>query len=169
MKTLILYSSRNGQTKKIANFIGSQLDHSVTIADLSTAPDLTNYDQIIIGASIRFGHFHKSLSQFVQKNTALLNQKRTAFFSVNLTARKSNKDTPQTNVYTRKFLQKTIWKPTNSAVFAGALYYPRYNWFERSMIRFIMKITGGETDISKEIEYTDWEKVKDFTNTLKYK
>lgn len=105
----------------------------------------------------------------MQKNTALLNQKRTAFFSVNLTARKSNKDTPQTNVYTRKFLQKTIWKPTNSAVFAGALYYPRYNWFERSMIRFIMKITGGETDISKEIEYTDWEKVKDFTNTLKYK
>lgn len=31
------------------------------------------------------------------------------------------------------------------------------------MIRLIMKITGGETDTSKEIEYTDWQKVEFFT------
>ena len=47
-------------------------------------------------------------------------------------------------------------------MFAGALRYPRYRWFDRIMIQFIMRMTGGETDTSKEVEYTDWEKVTRF-------
>lgn len=93
-----------------------------------------------------------------------------AFFGVNLTARKKGKDTPETNVYVRKFLAKTPWRPTITSVFAGALCYPQYNWFDRIMIQFIMKITGGETNINKEIEYTDWQKVEYFArefNALK--
>ncbi|MEF1282361.1 flavodoxin domain-containing protein, partial [Vibrio fortis] len=50
---------------------------------------------------------------------------------------------------------------------AGALYYPRYNFFDRTMIRFIMTMTGGETDTSKEVEYTNWQKVSLFTEKLK--
>ncbi|MGC9492492.1 flavodoxin domain-containing protein, partial [Vibrio genomosp. F10] len=46
--------------------------------------------------------------------------------------------------------------------FAGALYYPRYKWIDRVMIRFIMKLTGGETDTTKEVEYTNWSKVSIF-------
>ncbi len=34
------------------------------------------------------------------------------------------------------------------------------------MIQLIMKITGGETDSTKEIEYTDWGKVKAFVESL---
>ncbi|CSD04558.1 protoporphyrinogen oxidase [Vibrio cholerae] len=30
------------------------------------------------------------------------------------------------------------------------------------MIRLIMTLTGGETDTSKEVEYTNWEKVSQF-------
>jgi menaquinone-dependent protoporphyrinogen oxidase len=46
-------------------------------------------------------------------------------------------------------------------VFAGALRYPRYRWYDRFMIRLIMKMTGGETDTSKEVVYTDWQQVPD--------
>ncbi len=65
-----------------------------------------------------------------------------AFFAVNLTARKPEKRSPQTNAYTRKFLLSSPWQPKQCAVFAGALRYPRYRWFDRVMIRFIMKMTG---------------------------
>lgn len=30
------------------------------------------------------------------------------------------------------------------------------------MIQLIMRMTGGETDTSKEVEYTDWNKVSVF-------
>ncbi len=62
--------------------------------------------------------------------------------SVNLVARKPEKRTPQTNSYTRKFLLNSPWQPQSCAVFAGALRYPRYSWYDRFMIRLIMKMTG---------------------------
>lgn len=47
-------------------------------------------------------------------------------------------------------------------VFAGALRYPRYRWFDKVMIQLIMRMTGGETDTRKEVEYTDWQQVAKF-------
>lgn len=162
MKTLILYSSVDGQTKKIAEFIAKQLAGDIQIAPLQVDQDFSEFDRVIIGASIRYGHFNRTLHHFVKNHRLQLEQKSAVFFGVNLTARKVGKDNPETNVYIRKFLQRTQWQPAMAAVFAGALFYPRYHWFDRMMIRFIMKITGGETDTKKEIEYTDWEKVKQF-------
>src|SRR3712207_1914321 len=133
MKTLILYLSHDGQTKKIAHFLANQITNS-QVADLTkSAVNLAEFDCIVIGASIRYGHFNKQLYQFIEKQTALLNAKQTAFFGVNLTARKEGKNTPETNVYVRKFLQRISWQPKFTAVFAGALLYPQYHWFDRIM------------------------------------
>lgn len=162
MKTLILYLSRDGQTKKIAEYLATKFEESAVQSLSDFSGELADFERIIIGASVRYGHFDQQLYQFVQKHTALLQQKQAGFFGVNLTARKEGKNTPETNVYVKKFLQCIQWKPLYVAVFAGALFYPRYSWFDRTMIKFIMKMTGGETDTSKEVEYTDWGKVDDF-------
>lgn len=170
MKTAILYLTRDGQTKKIAERIASQLTDCTLInlrdQAVVSATNFANFDQIVIGASIRYGHFDPLLEQFIAQHSALLNNKKSAFFSVNLTARKANRNTPETNTYTRKLLARIAWKPTLVEVFAGALFYPRYGWFDRMMIRFIMKITKGDTDTSREYEYTDWQKVDYFTHLL---
>lgn len=171
MKTLILYLTQDGQTRKIAEKIATLLHGETTVLSLQehhtiSTEQLNQFDQIVLGASIRYGHFDPLLEQFIQQNSALLNQKKTAFFSVNLTARKANRNTPESNTYTRKLLARIAWQPTQVAVFAGALRYPRYRWFDRLMIRFIMKITGGDTDTRHEYEYTDWEKVSQFANAL---
>ena len=166
MKTLILYSSHDGQTKKISEFLTALLEGDVTVDSLHEDYDIHDFDRIVIGASIRYGHFNKKLYRFVENNAIYFEQKKTAFFGVNLTARKEGKNDPETNVYVRKFLQRIKWRPKLAAVFAGALFYPHYKWFDRVMIRFIMRITGGETDTTKEIEYTDWEKVKQFAQRI---
>lgn len=167
MKALILYSSRDGQTHSIASYIANKLQDNLNcdVIDLQQAGDieLDQYQQILIGASVRYGHFQPALMKFVKKHAAKLNQMPSAFFAVNLTARKPEKRSPQTNAYTRKFLLSSPWQPKQCAVFAGALRYPRYRWLDRVMIRFIMKMTGGETDTSKEVEYTDWQQVDRFT------
>ncbi|NUV09706.1 hypothetical protein MS6203_04108 [Escherichia coli] len=46
------------------------------------------------------------------------------------------------------------WRPDRCAVIAGALRYPRYRWYDRFMIKLIMKMSGGETDTRKEVVYT---------------
>lgn len=166
MKTLVLYSSHDGQTKAIASSIASTLSETLEcdVLDLAISMDinLADYQSVVIGASVRYGHFQRSLYKFTKQNVAQLNTMPSAFFAVNLTARKPEKRTPQTNAYTRKFLLATPWLPKQCAVFAGALRYPRYGWLDKAMIKLIMKMTGGETDTSKEVEYTDWQDVTRF-------
>ena len=171
MKTLMLFSTRDGQTREIAAYLCSQLNELGTdtaMIDLNRTDDIEwqLYDRVIIGASIRYGHFHPALDRFVKKHAAVVQSMPSAFFSVNLVARKPEKRSPQTNSYTRKFLLRSPWQPDSCAVFAGALRYPRYGWFDRFMIRLIMKMTGGETDTRKEVVYTDWEQVAGFAREI---
>ena len=171
-KALFLYSSREGQTKKILQYIEGELsDYSCETKNLSEMEtvDFSQYERVLIGASIRYGHLNKDLYRFISKNLTQLELSKVAFFCVNLTARKEDqgKDTPEGSAYIKTFLKKSPWKPKMIGVFAGALYYPRYNFFDRTMIRLIMTMTGGETDTSKEVEYTNWEKVSQFAQKFK--
>ena len=94
------------------------------------------------------------------KDKNILDLKKTAFFSVNVVARKEEKSTPETNPYVLNFLKKTNWKPNKLSVFAGKVDYPNYNFFNKIVIRFIMMITKGPTDINNSYEFTNWENVR---------
>ena len=168
--TLIVYSSIDGHTKKISTKIAEYLSESnnVDMASLLEAKTLSlkNYEQIIIGASIRYGNYRKDLFEFIEKNLDDLNEKENAFFSVNVVARKSEKNTAESNPYVNKFLKTTKWKPKNLDVFAGVVDYPVYNFFDKFMIKLIMWITSGPTDTKARFEFTDWERVKGFAEDL---
>lgn len=171
MKTLILFSTRDGQTREIASYLASELKElgvSADVVNLNRTPEIEwdSYDRVVIGASIRYGHYHPALMDFVKKHLQQLSARPSAFYSVNLVARKPEKSSPQTNSYTRKFLLASPWQPDHCAVFAGALRYPHYRWYDRLMIQLIMKMTGGETDPSKEVVYTDWQQVVVFAREI---
>jgi len=168
--TLIIYSSTDGQTKNICSRIGEFLSNDIPakIISLSDAAknDIEKYDRVIIGASIRYGKHRKELFEFIETNLDELTKKDNAFFSVNVVARKSEKNTPETNPYMQKFLLKTSWVPQRLAVFAGKIDYPKYNFFDKQMIRFIMWVTKGPTNIKNTYEFTDWNKVDSFAKEL---
>ena len=169
LKSLIIYSSTEGQTKLISERIGSSMrinNNKIISIEEADSIDLSNYDQIIIGASIRYGKHSNKVLKLIKKNKKILDVKKTAFFSVNVTARKYEKSTPETNPYVLKFLKKTNWKPSKTAVFAGKIDYPRYSFFDKHIIRLIMFITKGPTDLSKTYEFTDWKKVDEFSSDL---
>tara|TARA_Y100000589_G_scaffold169342_1_gene161020 strand:+ start:136 stop:672 length:537 start_codon:yes stop_codon:yes gene_type:complete len=162
-KLLFLYSTVDGHTKKISEYIFSKLKNKKIIC-ISSIEDSNNYkvsdfDQIVIGASVRYGYHRKNLYEYVKKNKTDLNNKKTVFFSLNLTARKPEKNSPSTNPYIIKFLKKVDWEPTISEVFAGRLDYPNLDFFNKLAILFIMIITNGPKDTSKTYELTDWKRV----------
>ena len=168
--TLIIYSTTDGQTKNICSRIGEFLSNDIPAKIISlndaTKNDIEKYDRVIIGASIRYGKHRKELFEFIETNLDELTKKENAFFSVNVVARKSEKNTPETNPYMQKFLLKTSWVPQRLAVFAGKIDYPKYNFFDKQMIRFIMWVTKGPTNIKNTYEFTDWNKVDSFAKEL---
>lgn len=164
---LILYSSTDGHTRKICDRLQQvivPLGHQVTVAsvDDNLQADLQTFDKIVIGASIRYGKHSPAIIDFINRNKLLLDSKPNAFFSVNIVARKADKNQPHTNPYMLKFLKQISWRPKELAVFAGKLDYPKYSFINRQMIRLIMLMTNGPTDPTVVVEYTDWEQVESF-------
>ena len=169
-KLLILYSTVDGHTKHICEYISEKLNKekiiSVSPIEESGQYQLSEFKEIVIGASVRYGYHRKNVYEFIQENRETLEKKKTAFFSLNLTARKPEKNSPETNPYIIKFLKKVQWEPTIKGVFAGRLDYPSLDCVNKLAILFIMAITNGPKDISQVYELTDWEKVDELIGSI---
>ena len=167
---LIIYSSTDGHTeticKRISNSLDNKDDTKIMSLDDATKLDLSIFNKIIIGASIRYGKHSKKLYKFITLNKSVLDQKQSVFFSVNVVARKLEKNTPETNPYIKKFLKISNWRPKKIGVFAGRVDYPNYGFFDKYVIKLIMLLTNGPTDTSQSYEFTDWSKVDKFAKEL---
>ncbi|UZH56842.1 menaquinone-dependent protoporphyrinogen IX dehydrogenase [Salinimicrobium tongyeongense] len=166
----LLYSTVDGQTKKICQYIAEYLNRKNQPVELcpidSFKEKISRFETLVIGASIRYGKHKPGVGKLITENRQELEKLNVVFFSVNLVARKDDKNTPDTNPYLIKFLQEINWQPDLAAVFAGSLDYKKYGFFDRLMIRAIMKFTGGPTKTPEPIEYTNWKRVEEFAEEL---
>jgi menaquinone-dependent protoporphyrinogen oxidase len=169
-KILFPYSSVYGQSRRICERLQSRLaalGHDGDVLPIGdAAADPARYDAIVIGASIRHGKHNPAVLEFIQRHRAQLENKPGAFFSVSLVARKPGKNTAETNPYARAFLARSPWQPRLAAVFGGVLDYQRYGLFDRYVIRLIMTINKGPTDLGTAHEFTDWDEVDRFAGRI---
>ena len=170
-KVLFIYSSTDGHTKEICfrlQQIVEDLNNQVTLISVNdeSSIDLNSFEKIVIGASIRYGKHSKKIYEFIKDHQHILDSKPNAFFSVNVVARKPEKNKPETNPYLQKFLNQISWKPKKLAVFAGKIEYQKYKFLDRIMIRIIMWMTKGPTDPKTNIEFTNWGQVEDFGQVI---
>lgn len=164
---LIVYSTVDGHTLKICERLQqviAQQGHEATLASIDGKPDngLARFDRIVIGASIRYGKHRPQVYDFIERNRHVLESRPSAFFTVNVVARKPEKNRPDTNPYLRQFRKITTWRPTEFGVFAGKINYPIYSFGDRQIIRLIMWLTSGPTDPRAVVEFTDWDAVEAF-------
>jgi menaquinone-dependent protoporphyrinogen oxidase len=169
----IFYATRDGHTRKIAARVAARLNAAGRAAketnldeDFPSPETLKNLPFFILIAAIRYGHHLPQAERVLDVYLATDNRPPLALASICLTARKPNKNKPETNPYMRKWIKRRKLKPLVAAVFAGMLDYPRYGMFDRLMIRLIMTITGGETNPTARIEYTHWPSVDSFADDI---
>ena len=170
-RILIAYSTVDGHTLRICERLRGIVEaqgHQVTLVPVADAAgaDLETCDKVVVGASIRYGRHRPDVVAFIERNAQALNRKASAFFSVNIVARKPAKNRPDTNPYVRKLLRRIAWRPREVGVFAGKLDYPRYGVVDRTIVRFIMLLTGGPTDPNTVVEFTDWREVEAFGSLI---
>ena len=166
-QNLIIYSSTDGQTIKICKRIMSIIgDSKIVSIDEAKNENLYKYEKVIVGASIRYGKHKPELYEYISENCDHLIDINASFFSVNVVARKPEKNTPLTNPYVQKFLSISQWHPSLIGVFAGKIDYPRYGLLDKFMIRLIMWITKGPTDTKNVYEFTNWDDVDSFAKKI---
>ena len=166
-RVLVLYSSFDGQAARVAERIGEVLTkagHQATIRSAlvpEVTHDLERHHAVIVGGAIRYGHVARYLESFVGDHATVLGNLPNAFFCVCLSASRAKGQATAAG-YVEEFQRRTRWRPSATAIFAGALLYRKYNPFLRLVMRFISGMAGGDTDTSRDYEYTDWQAVERF-------
>ncbi len=167
-RILILYATIEGQTGRIAERIARLLrdgGHAVETQPAEAGESFLvpeHYDGVIVGASIHYGHHPAYLHALVERHRKALEVKPNAFFSVSLSAGGRRPKPAAARRYIDKFLRKTGWRPGQAASFAGALQFSKYGAFKRLLMIVFVGLGGGDTDTSRDYEYTDWDAVDRF-------
>jgi menaquinone-dependent protoporphyrinogen oxidase len=173
---LIVYSTTEGQTRRIAEFMAGVVREAglsatmqpVEVAAVSEdgmAADGERADGVLIAASIHVGRHSQAMLRFVQRHAAVLADLPTAFLSVSLSAA-SEATLAEAEGYVDAFLTDAAWQPTVSGTAGGALLFEEYGFFKRLLLRRIVKSRGLDIDTSQNHEFTDWNEVRRFVEAF---
>lgn len=161
MKVLIAFGTAEGQTRKIAEAVAArvrELGHDARLFDTASSPKvlhMDSYDKIVVAGSVHQQRHQESLEEFVMARISELQKKPTLFLSVSLSAAFAEGMT-EARSYVESFLAGTGWKPTQSALVAGALRHAEYDYFKEQIIEHIvLKGRMAETPV-QDCEFTDW-------------
>jgi len=165
---LVVYGTIDGHTAKVAQAIGEALRAQGGDVDVVSArrvaADPGRYDAVIVAAPVHAGGYPRALTKWVRRNAQVLEARPAAFVSVCLGVLQQNLAVHrELAAIIRRFLRATAWHPAETKIVAGALRYTHYNWFKRRMMLRIVRKAGGDTDTSRDYEYTDWADLRAFT------
>ena len=170
-RILVVYMTTHGHTAKLAGALAGTLRARGAVVDVHQIgrthclPD--GYQGVIVAAPVRGGKYQKSVRRWVHAHAAVLNTRTTAFVSVCLGILQHDAEVDRTlKTIVGGFLEQTGWQPVVTKQVAGALPYTRYNWFIRRMMKRIVAKAGGDTDTSRDYEYTDWGDLRKFAEQL---
>jgi menaquinone-dependent protoporphyrinogen oxidase len=179
---LVLYATREGHTRRIAEHVADTLQSrgfSSKIVDVATLPaefSIEDYCGAFIAASVHKQKHEREMTAFVKHHAAELERIPTAFVSVSLseagaedTTAPEERRTQASNNAQRMidtFLAETGWRPGKVRAVAGALMYSKYNYVLRLIMKRIARQAGGDTDTTRDYDYTDYKSLDDFVDVL---
>ena len=139
MKTIILYATKHGAAAEIARRIAIHIDGAVVHDLKKPAPDLAEYDCVIVGASVYVGMFRKEAKAFLSQNAGILCKKKLGLFASGLSPAEEQQ------IFTNNVL-KEVLQSAKTAVFLGGIFDPKKAGFAK---RLIVKVAA------KQSKYTD--------------
>ena len=167
---LIVYGTTDGHTRKIAQVLAENLRAHFCSVDIVDSAGMLrrlspeSYDGVIVTASVHIGDYQRVVANWVRTHAKTLNVMPTAFLSVCLAVlQRETKARQEILRIMRRFLDRVGWRPTITKMVAGALPYTRYHWLKRMMMKRIVAKAGGDTDTTRDYEYTDWNDLRTFS------
>jgi menaquinone-dependent protoporphyrinogen oxidase len=165
---LVAYGTGEGQTAKVAERVGSVLSdrgHDVTTVDVADAAgvDVADFDAVLVGSPVNNRRHRPDVYAFVERNREALTSRPAGFFQLSLASvvpwRWAREGAGE---FADEFVERTGWQPDRVGLFAGAVRYTQYDRRTRWLFRLVSAVTTGDTDTSRDYEYTDWDAVERF-------
>lgn len=169
---LIVYATREGHTRQVAQHIAAFLRERQFPVELYDArdsqspPQVARFSAVLLAASLHMRRHEKEMQRFIERERGVLSSLPTAFLSLSLSAAGAHdparapeerlQTLRQLNRCTDELFEKTRWRPDHTEFVAGALMYTHYNPLVRWIMRRIAQKEGASTDTSRDHVFTDW-------------
>ena len=169
MNVLVAFASTEGQTHKIAERVGvraRERGHDVCLYDsasLYEIPDVDAFDAVLVAGSVHEGLHQDSIVNFTIAHRDQLNRKSSALISVSLSAATEDGRT-EAQGYVDQFTDTTKWLPHKTLLLGGALRYSEYDYFERQVVKDIVRRHGATPNPDGNYEFTDWKALDSFVD-----
>lgn len=173
---LVLYATREGHTRKVASRIADGLRRrgaEVALIDAANAGataslELAAFDLIVVGASMHAGGIEPEIVRFVAQHAEVISRQERSLFLVLLSVATKDpelreKSLADARAKLARQIRVDFGKPE---MIAGALSYSKYSWPIKAIMRRIAGQAGGDTDTSRDYEYTDWDQVDAYAARL---
>lgn len=154
-KILIVFGTRAGSTREVANFIGQVLREEGHEVDVACAEDpiaVHTYSAVIAGTAIRSGRVMPEIQRFIETHRLALWNVPVAYFAVCMTL---HEDTPPHREVVDHYLDslREIVPPFRVGLFGGKLDVSKLNGFMRLMFRAMHAPQG---------DWRDWEAIREW-------
>ena len=155
MKTLILYATKHGAAREVAQRIAKLIDGAV-LHDLKQGgvPSLAEYDCIILGGSVYAGMLRKEAKTFLTQNADALRGKRLGLFLCGM-------DASGEQAFFKANVPADILQAAKATGFMGGIFNPKKAGV---MGRLIMKAVAKQ---SEYIDTIDDSKIKQFAEVMR--
>ena len=81
LKIAIVYTTKGGTTRECAELLARELSgHEIGIFQMQDAPNLAEYDTVIVGFPIRMAKPCREARRYIKTNAAILAKKRAAYY-----------------------------------------------------------------------------------------
>lgn len=166
MKVLIAYATTEGQTRKIAEKVASQihgLGHVAELVDMERGHrsiKVDDFNAIIVAASVHQHDYQDAIEVFVAACRSALNAKPTMFLSVSLSAA-FEEGLSEAKECIIKFIEQAGWRPSVSLPIAGALRNEGYDYFQQQILQYEVLKNRMVNHPEQDQEFTDWKALAD--------
>ncbi len=162
MSVLILFASIEGQTRKIAQFVESEVHsagHEATLVDASdkmAAVTFEGFDTVILAAPVHERRHPPNFELLLTASRADLATRRTLMISVSLGAA-FPKMHEEAQEYLDEMKMRTSFEPNAETLVAGAVRPSSYGFYETEVLRHAILRNQAIDPRTQEHEFTDWD------------
>lgn len=155
MKSVIIYSTKHGTTKKVAEMISQLSKEKPELINLKKVKNvnLDNYDRIIIGGSIHAGNIQNRVKKFCHDHMLELATKPLGLY---LSCMEEDKAQEQFDNAYPELLRKAA---VSKKLTGGEILLDRMNFLERYVVRKVGNMTETISNIKED-------KVRELANEM---
>jgi len=168
-RALIVFGTTDGHTQQVAEAVAETFRVEGWGASVVEARDATpdvrpeEFDRVVVAASVQAGKYQRPVRKWTRQHAAALNKVPSAFLSVCLGILETRPEAQrEVRAIPERFFSWSGWQPSATKIVAGALPYTRYGWLKKLIMKRIATKAGGDTDTTRDFEYTDWEDLREF-------